>query len=775
MQGVYLVRKEILAFGNGVKPEYESELLFLLGSLRHENIVELLVSYTQAGVPNLLFAPADLDLHDFLQLESRMAGFEENAVVIKGLHGLSSGLEYLHNFRPRFQNLGEAKVSMYGYHHDIKPRNVLVKANKFILADFGLSKLKNVGENTTTDWKDTTYEYGAPECRNPDNFAPGKVGRALDIWSLSCVFSEVAIYLETGAVGVLEFRENRLIDNIYGKTRCFHDNTALSSQVDSYLTVLVEKASFELTKDLVELVREMFVTNPQDRPKAQKVDVKMAQLSLSAFMYSLRQILEDRIRDITSLNDSKTFRARLVLERNRLSAWAGVIGLMPVAGHTYASKHITLALFPAMMHVLQSTISDLKIFQRFDSIQDDHDFIISTMHHTNKSLCDHLPDQIKTSIDDVFAILSTMVSELQPLASIESATMAESAPQYKDVGAVAAMKYMSILLSSQNRIVVVNPPISPALIRRDSHEDDFQVCPQTFWYSYGYQPDEERKVLIEWKGYGTQWTKRIKSKEFEKIGESVFIRIQELVEMLKFKPKPSNFRVLDCLGAFHDTKRCEFGIVYGFPSEATTPVRLQRLLRRKKIQEVFPDPSQKLALAKALVASIHIFHVSGWIHKNLDSYNVLFFCTWKGGWKDLDYGKPYVVGFNHSRRDGPLEYTEGPDYPTSQKEYQHPRYRDGSSTYQKVFDCYSLGLILLEVGTWNSLSNFYDRYPTYSPLELKEEYLRFCKQELRMIMGKAYSEVTESCLRSDDGFGEVKGCTDLDFQEVVQKLQSCVF
>lgn len=139
------------------------------------------MSYTQAGVPNLLFAPADLDLHDFLQLESRMAGFEENAVVIKGLHGLSSGLEYLHNFRPRFQNLGEAKVSMYGYHHDIKPRNVLVKANKFILADFGLSKLKNVGENTTTDWKDTTYEYGAPECRNPDNFAPGKVGRALDI------------------------------------------------------------------------------------------------------------------------------------------------------------------------------------------------------------------------------------------------------------------------------------------------------------------------------------------------------------------------------------------------------------------------------------------------------------------------------------------------------------------------------------------------------------------------------------------------------------------
>ena len=639
------------------------------------------MSYTQAGVSNLLFAPADLDLHDFLQLESRLAGFEENAMVVKGLHGLASGLAYLHNFQPRFQNSQDLGVPMYGYHHDIKPRNVLVKADKFILADFGLSKLKNVGENTATDWKDTTYEYGAPECRDPDTFAPGKVGRALDIWSLSCVFSEVAVYLETGPSGVLEFRDNRLIDNTYGKTRCFHDNMTLSPQVDNSLRLLVENASFELTKDLVELVRKMFATNPQDRPKAQKVITETAKLSIKAFTSSLREIIEDRIKDTTSSNDSKIFHARLDLEKNRLSAWAGVIGLIPVGEHTYTFENDTLSFFPAMMHTLQSTISDLKIHQRFDFPQDDHDFIISILHGMNKRLCDHLPDHKRSSIDDVFFILSTMTSELQSLESIESASMAGYATQYENVSAVAAMKYMSILLSSRTHRVIVNPPISPTLIRRDSREEDYQVRPQTFWYSYGHQPGDERKVLVEWKAYDGQWAKDIKSKEFEKIGESVFIRIQELVEMLRHKPKPSNFRVLDCLGTFHDVKRREFGIVYDFPSEDTAPVRLHRLLRRKGVQEAVPDLSEKLALAKALVASIHSFHVSGWVHKNLNSHNILFFCGLKGGWEDLDYGSPYVVGFNHSRRDGPYEYTEGPDPTSSQKEYQHPGYRDGSSTF----------------------------------------------------------------------------------------------
>ena len=95
--------------------------------------------------------------------------------------------------------------SFHGYHHDIKPRNLLIRGADFILADFGLSRLKPEDEPTQTNWKDSTYEYGAPECRDPHTFRPGIIGRALDIWSLGCVFLEFSIWLLHGPETIKKF------------------------------------------------------------------------------------------------------------------------------------------------------------------------------------------------------------------------------------------------------------------------------------------------------------------------------------------------------------------------------------------------------------------------------------------------------------------------------------------------------------------------------------------------------------------------------------------
>lgn len=40
---------------------------------------------------------------------------------MKGLHGLASVLQSLHGFR-----LGDLNKSLIGYHHDVKPRNILI-------------------------------------------------------------------------------------------------------------------------------------------------------------------------------------------------------------------------------------------------------------------------------------------------------------------------------------------------------------------------------------------------------------------------------------------------------------------------------------------------------------------------------------------------------------------------------------------------------------------------------------------------------------------------
>lgn len=776
-QGVYLVRKEICASSSSSNHDRndEAELLFLLGSLRHENIIELLAAYTKDGIPNLLFAPAELDLHDFLLQPNRPPGFEDDIPVLKALHGLSSAVAYLHNFRSRPHISDNVPpISLNGCHHDIKPRNILVRGVNFILADFGLSKLKDQGESTKTLWKDSTFEYGAPECRDWESFAPGKIGRSFDIWSLACVISEVVAYIEAGSQGVHDFRLSRLIKHEYGLTRCFHNGTRLSSNVNDFLDGIERQTQSLITRNLLYITRKMFIEHAGNRPTAEEVEKNLAYVLIEALSYALHSAIGNSIENASSAVDTHLFRTRLALEDNRLSAWESVLGVKSGSNRPEAHQQQALSLFPQFVQILQTTIEQVTTENRFGYVQDNHDFVLITLHNANRALCDLLSDDLKAAVDASFSVLSTLTTDVQSLQRIESTTMDEN-PLYQDIGMIAAMKYMSILLSQTSSDNSRYPSIDAAMIREDAKRDDPDIRPQTYHYSYGYLPGEEKKVIVEWKSYGTRWNKDVNHERFQEIGAQIFQQIQGLVAILKYEPKPPDFRVLNCLGACHDTRRHEFGIVYEFPSDTDLPVRLHKLLQHKASQEICPDPSQKLALAKALAASIQSFHISGWIHKNINSFNILFFPPTPNGWAKIDLSYPYIIGFHHSRKDGLNEYTEGLDDSSSQQaEYQHPRYRKSSSSYHKFYDYYSLGLVLLEIGTWSSLSNIYDIYPTHTPEMLRNEYIKCCEIELRIFMGPTYSELTKKCLEFDMEVNQHDSSRHLDFQKgVIDKLRSC--
>ena len=755
----------------------EAELLFLLGSLQHKNIVELLGSYTQLGISNLLFAPADSDLHSFLLLSSRASGYENDATIFKAFYGLSSGLAYLHNFRLRLRGSNDSNAMVLrGYHHDIKPRNVLVRGLDFILADFGLSALKSPEDDTKTIWKNTTFEYGAPECRDPETFAPNRVGQPLDIWSLSCIGSELMTYMVAGLDGISTFRDKRIIEHTYGRTSCFHDGVGLSSNVVGYLKDITEQTSLPMVPNFLSFSHTMFATSPTDRPSAAEVESHLLRLTIEVYLYMLLQKLEECVQDPLNAADTNVYQTRLYLEKNRLLAWATVLNLRMSPAYLTDQSYEASVLFPELYEILDAAVNKLSISHRFDATEDDHDFIISMFYHTNNQLCNKLSGNTRASIDSTFAILGTRTSELQTLQSIRLVTRDVAASQYEDVGAVAAMKYMAILLSETSTQCPTSTKIDPSLVRKDDCADDPEIRPQTYWYSYGHRPGEERKVLIEWKGYGTRWKTDINSKKFAQVGNAMFERIQELVMMLQRKPKPPEFRVLDCLGTFHDTHRQEFAILYETPSDNTMSIRLHKLLRLHKSQEIRPDPSQKLELAKALVASIQSLHIAGWVHKSLNSYNVLFFSNPSEEWKDLDFAKPYIVGFNHSRKDGLNEYTEGAECMNAQREYLHPEYRKESSVFRRHYEYYSLGLMLLEIGTWNSLSNIYKRFPRHSPVLLQQEYMKICNNELKTIMGPTYQAVTRKCLSSESEFSQDDSSTHLSFEkEVIQRLRSLCF
>lgn len=135
---------------------------------------------------------------------------------------------------------------------------MLISPEMFILADFGLGKLKPADISSQTPWKMGQGDYLAPECMD-DNFNRQEVGRAIDVWAFGCLTIEVITYMKMGVAGLKEFRKSRLsqgrIQN--WKESCFHDvDGSVKPAVQECLDALTARAS-SAADCLVSLLEEV--------------------------------------------------------------------------------------------------------------------------------------------------------------------------------------------------------------------------------------------------------------------------------------------------------------------------------------------------------------------------------------------------------------------------------------------------------------------------------------------------------------------------------------
>ncbi len=256
------------------------------------------------------------------------------------------------------------------------------------------------------------------------------------------------------------------------------------------------------------------------------------------------------------------------------------------------------------------------------------------------------------------------------------------------------------------------------------------------------------KVLIEWKDLPVHSRSKIMA------------RVQDLAILLSAHKHPT-FRSLRCKGIARDGAAPRIAFVFELTDSIVSfqsPRPLRTLLRGN------PSVTMRLQLALKITQSVRYFHMAGWLHKNLQSSNVLIFQPGDGPtvYPEHQSFEPILAGFAFSRLDSASEISEQPSSDPQRDIYRHPEAMgEPSESFTAAKDIYALGTILLEIGEWRSLKSMVEKIVNVSKPEvpliqlvkvrpfLLEEGAKGGLATLGFRMGDVYASVTKMMLSGD--------------------------
>ncbi|RAK90439.1 hypothetical protein BO79DRAFT_208303 [Aspergillus costaricaensis CBS 115574] len=244
---------------------------------------------------------------------------------------------------------------------------------------------------------------------------------------------------------------------------------------------------------------------------------------------------------------------------------------------------------------------------------------------------------------------------------------------------------------------------------------------------------------------------------------------------------------LQCLGYKDDAEKERTVFAYRLPLHDTDdnsmPVQNNLTTLHSLINQVDPQTKRptkpsledRFAIAHCLVLTTLNVHGSLWLHKNIWSRGILLFeqtqdngvelmskltltttATSKGGLRkprllaflsDWGYARP-VEGATDMRSDFEIE----PNL------YRHPdRQGDPSRPYSRLHDIYALGVVLLEIGLWKTVSRLFEtrikegqrtrKLP--KGRDVRAALTSLAQRDLPKEMGSAYASAVVACLSGD--------------------------
>ena len=317
-------------------------------------------------------------------------------------------------------------------------------------------------------------------------------------------------------------------------------------------------------------------------------------------------------------------------------------------------------------------------------------------------------------------------------------------------------KYGGLLDRSQLQSPNNLPSTPPPEYKLKADELERQEAP--------YQTDQRRaiaiirgeSVIVDWQYCLDNSWRREHPAEFRR-------RTQNLTTILNTGLRPLNLSVLHCVG-YLESSNCT-GYAFRLPPGAglgQTPVTLHHLLCNAKVAADIPDLGERFQLANALVLTVFEIHNLGWMHKNIQPRNILFWpkpsCKAK-----FDISKPYLMGFDISGPNQQGEFAEKRLLSAEDDFYRHPFYKGAEShSFQPSFDMYSLGIVLYEIGVWrratvDSRAALSLSKPPLTPFDSSSQDIDNLVNngsvgQLKEYTGKKYRDAVLACLKRELDF-----------------------
>ena len=206
-------------------------------------------------------------------------------------------------------------------------------------------------------------------------------------------------------------------------------------------------------------------------------------------------------------------------------------------------------------------------------------------------------------------------------------------------------------------------------------------------------------------------------------------------------------------------ERCFFFFDYPDFAADSKPLSLYDLLSAGD-PNLQLDLAQRFQVASAITRSIGAFHCDGWVHKGVRANAIKFFYDKKTN--KCAFTHPYLTEFEYSRPDSGLTALEVTPFEIDHDVYRHPL-RHGLPTperFTRIFDIYSLGVVLLEIGLWKTAKEMYGELrdkksggtvtpPTITGNDIKGYFELNAREGLKHRMGRAYQEAVLTCLGCD--------------------------